>query len=100
MRSDIIAVRHLPPAAGRCGRAFVTSDGIGGTAPSEDDRAGVVVPRYGRGADGSGMVSSSSCHYGPVAASRAVAAAARPASWPGSSGQIPAESAEARHYEL
>jgi hypothetical protein len=45
-------------------------------------------------------VAALSCHYGLVAGTRAVTAAARPESWPGGVDQVPAESAEARHYEL
>jgi hypothetical protein len=61
LRSGIITVRHLPAAAGPSGRvrSLVTSDGIGGTVPSEDEGGRVaVVLGYGRGTAGSGMVSS------------------------------------------
>ena len=83
LRSGDIAVRTMP-AAGRCARAVVTSDGIGGTGgfggavpllvtsegiggtgglggavPLGDGRGRVVAgPGSGRGAAGSGMVSS------------------------------------------
>ena len=66
LRSGDIAVRNTP-AAGRRVRvcAFVTSDGIGGTdgfggtVPLRDGRGRVVAgPGSGRGAVGSGMVSS------------------------------------------
>ena len=67
LRSGDIAVRNTP-AAGRRVRvcAVVTSDGIGGTGglggavPLRDGRGRVVAgPGSGRGAAGSGMVSSS-----------------------------------------
>jgi len=64
LRSGDIAVRTTP-AAGRCVRAGVTSDGIGGTGglggavPLGDGRGRVVAGSgSGRGAAGSGMVSS------------------------------------------
>ena len=64
LRSGSIAVRTMP-AAGRCARAVVTSDGIGGTGgfggavPLGDGRGRAVAgPGSGRGAAGSGMVSS------------------------------------------
>ena len=66
LRSGDIAVRNMP-AAGRCVRvcAFVASDGIGGTdglggaVPLRDGRGRVVAgPGSGRGAAGSGMMSS------------------------------------------
>ncbi|GEM_PF-918813 len=55
-----IALRNLPPPGRRARvRAFVTWDGIGGTLRSGDGRGPVIVPGSGRGAAGSGMVSSS-----------------------------------------
>jgi hypothetical protein len=61
LRSGIVAVRHLPAAAGPGVRvrSFVTSDGMGGTVLSGDEGGRVaVVLGYGRGTAGSGMVSS------------------------------------------
>jgi hypothetical protein len=64
LRSGDIAARTTP-AAGRCVRAGVTSDGIGGTGglggavPLREGRGRVVAGSgSGRGAAGSGMVPS------------------------------------------
>jgi hypothetical protein len=67
--SGIIALRHLPPA-GRGARAcaLVTSEGIGGTAPSWDGCGRAGVSGCGSGA-GSVMVFSS----GQVRTRRSVA---------------------------
>jgi hypothetical protein len=56
--SGIIALRHLPPA-GRGARALVTSDGIGGTAPSGGSCGRAGMPGCGSGADSWVMVFSS-----------------------------------------
>jgi hypothetical protein len=73
VRSAVIAVRSMPPAAGRCvlSRLFGISDGMGGTArspdgngmggvvPSEDESGrGIVVTGSGLDAADSGMVPS------------------------------------------
>jgi hypothetical protein len=61
LRSGIVAVRHLPAAACPFVRECtgVTSDGMGGTAPSGDENGVVVVVLGSRwGAVGSGTVSS------------------------------------------
>jgi hypothetical protein len=78
LRSGDIAV-WTTPAAGRCVRAVVTSDGIGGTGgfggavPLRDGRGRVVAgPGSGRGAGGSGTISSLG-GWGSVAASSATA---------------------------
>jgi hypothetical protein len=64
VRSGDIAMPNTP-AAGRCVRSVVTSEGIGGTgglggaAPLGEGRGQVVAgPGSGRGAAGSGTVSS------------------------------------------
>jgi hypothetical protein len=56
-----IIMRNLPPEC-RCLRSFVTSDGMGGAAPSGDERGPVVAGSgygygYGYGAAGSVMTS-------------------------------------------
>jgi hypothetical protein len=73
LRSAVIAVRSMPPAAGRCvrSRLFGTSDGMGGTARSIDVNGmggvmrseneagrGIVVTGSGLDAADSGMVPS------------------------------------------
>lgn len=74
LRSGDMAVRNTP-AAGRCVRAVVTSEGIGGTGglggtvPLGDGRGRVVAgPGSGWGAAGSGTMSSLG-RQGPAAAS-------------------------------
>jgi hypothetical protein len=57
LRSAVIAVPNMPPAAGRCEPSclFGISDGIGGTARSGDENGmGGVVPPEGEA--GRGMV--------------------------------------------
>lgn len=78
LRSGDIAVRTTP-AAGRCVRAVVTSEGIGGTGgfggavPLGDGRGPVVAgPGSGWGAAGSGTMVFP-WQTGPVAASSATA---------------------------